>query len=356
MDETGCCITSSTSYWTPGFRIGQKNKEGGERPLPLRQRGVEELGITLSHPPPSQSSLNVNAKHNRPNGYRFITNELDLRAFLILHPSKIATTPTSPFSWVSLAPSSLFTSALIHEKADERADNHVIEFERDRGSLTAGRWDRGRTWTYVGIEQCIPSLLEEDHGMSVVSEMTKSLEFGKVLDGMVREKGTGAGGVLSKEKDEWEWEVYERIKLGGAVIPEDSSKRQKRDVLEDFTPSQHLPLPVTSPQAWNPPLPVTSPQAWNPPLPATPSQHPPLPAWALKEQDVHTDPRHSTTGTPILRVITRTYNYDDPIGIQYEPVRVNGYLEMNRTVVDVDVTYFWYKKFSETLFGIEIYT
>ncbi|KAJ3818908.1 hypothetical protein EV361DRAFT_948680 [Lentinula raphanica] len=71
----------------------------------------------------------VNAKHNRPNGYRFITNELDLRAFLILHPSKIATTPTSPFSWVSLAPSSLFTSALIHEKADERADNHVIEFE-----------------------------------------------------------------------------------------------------------------------------------------------------------------------------------------------------------------------------------
>ncbi|KAJ3715799.1 hypothetical protein C8R42DRAFT_645666 [Lentinula raphanica] len=139
--------------------------------------------------------------------------------------------------------------------------------------------------------------------------MTKSSEFGKVLDGMVREKGTGAGGVLSKEKDEWEWEVYERIKLGGTVILEDSSKRQNRDVLEDLwnsvhstghssTPSQHLPLPVTLPQAHNPPL------------PATPLQHPPLPAWALKEQDVlddwHSDPS----------VITRTYYYDDPIGIK----------------------------------------
>ncbi|KAJ3771330.1 hypothetical protein FB446DRAFT_773149 [Lentinula raphanica] len=135
--------------------------------------------------------------------------------------------------------------------------------------------------------------------------MTKSPEFGKVLDGMVREKGTGAGGVLSKEKDEWEWEVYERIKLGGAVILEDSSKRQNRDVLGGL--------------------------AHNPPLPATPSQHPPLPAWALKEQDVHTDP-----------------SFDS------EPVRVKGYLEMNRTVIDV--TYFWCNKFDETLFGIEIYT
>ncbi|KAJ3818909.1 hypothetical protein F5880DRAFT_1616950 [Lentinula raphanica] len=68
--------------------------------------------------------------------------------------------------------------------------------------------------------------------------MTKSLEFGKVLDGMVREKGTGAGGVLSKEKDEWEWEVYERIKLGGAVIPEDTpaTPRYFTSGLESATP------------------------------------------------------------------------------------------------------------------------
>ncbi|KAJ3838307.1 hypothetical protein EV361DRAFT_948677 [Lentinula raphanica] len=121
-------------------------------------------------------------------------------------------------------------------------------------------------------------------------DISETSPFREAFDRMVKEKATGAGDVLEEKVDIWEWELYEQVEHHGPVdILEKSLDRQNRDILEDLWNKVHGTELITT-LSHNMPLPDTSPQ--NPPVPATPeSQHPPLPAWALKEQDVYTDPR-----------------------------------------------------------------
>ncbi|KAJ3715812.1 hypothetical protein C8R42DRAFT_645674 [Lentinula raphanica] len=121
-------------------------------------------------------------------------------------------------------------------------------------------------------------------------DISETSPFREAFDRMVKKKATGAGDVLQKKEDIWEWELYEQVEHHGPHdILEKSLDRQNRDILEDLWNKVHGTGLITT-LSHNMPLPDTSPQ--NPPVPATPeSQHPPLPAWALKEQDVYTDPR-----------------------------------------------------------------
>ncbi|KAJ3715813.1 hypothetical protein C8R42DRAFT_746134 [Lentinula raphanica] len=121
-------------------------------------------------------------------------------------------------------------------------------------------------------------------------DISETSPFREAFDRMVKEKATGAGDVLEEKVDIWEWELYEQVEHHGPVdILEKSLDRQNRDILEDLWNKVHGTGLITT-LSHNIPLPDTSPQS--PPVPATPeSQHPPLPAWALKEQDIYTDPR-----------------------------------------------------------------
>ncbi|KAJ3754952.1 hypothetical protein EV360DRAFT_73277 [Lentinula raphanica] len=121
-------------------------------------------------------------------------------------------------------------------------------------------------------------------------DISETSPFRKAFNHMVKEKITGAGDVLEEKVDIWEWELYEQVKHHGPdVILEKSLDRQNRDILEDLWNKVHGTGLITT-LSHNMPRPNTSPQ--NPSVPATPeSQHPPLPAWALEEQDVYTDPR-----------------------------------------------------------------
>ncbi|KAJ3754954.1 hypothetical protein EV360DRAFT_73280 [Lentinula raphanica] len=121
-------------------------------------------------------------------------------------------------------------------------------------------------------------------------DISETSPFRKAFNRMVKKKATGAGDVLQEKEDIWEWELYEQVEHHGPdVILEKSLDRQNRDILEDLWNKVHGDGLITT-LSHNMPLPDTSPQ--NPSVPATPeSQHPPLPAWALKEQDVYTDPR-----------------------------------------------------------------
>ncbi|KAJ3972592.1 hypothetical protein EV361DRAFT_127928 [Lentinula raphanica] len=70
-------------------------------------------------------------------------------------------------------------------------------------------------------------------------DISKSSEFGKAFDEMVREKGTGAGRVLSKDRDEWEWELYERIKDGAIALDDNLLDRKNEDILEKLWGEVH---------------------------------------------------------------------------------------------------------------------
>ncbi|KAJ3771333.1 hypothetical protein FB446DRAFT_111250 [Lentinula raphanica] len=70
-------------------------------------------------------------------------------------------------------------------------------------------------------------------------DISKSSEFGKAFDEMVREKGTGAGRVLSKVRDEWEWELYERIKDGAIALDDNLLDRKNEDILEKLWGEVH---------------------------------------------------------------------------------------------------------------------
>ncbi|KAJ3715801.1 hypothetical protein C8R42DRAFT_779011 [Lentinula raphanica] len=70
-------------------------------------------------------------------------------------------------------------------------------------------------------------------------DISKSSEFGKAFDEMVREKGTGVGRVLSKDRDEWEWELYERIKDGAIALDDNLLDRKNEDILEKLWGEVH---------------------------------------------------------------------------------------------------------------------
>ncbi|KAJ3818907.1 hypothetical protein F5880DRAFT_1176009 [Lentinula raphanica] len=105
-------------------------------------------------------------------------------------------------------------------------------------------------------------------------DMSKSSEFGMAFDEMVRKKGTGAGGALSKEKDRWEYELYERIWEGKIILDEGLLLRKNQDALEDLWNEVHNPKSVVPSTSSHDP---SSSSCQDPPLPPC--------IWVFEEQD-----------------------------------------------------------------------
>ncbi|KAJ3838305.1 hypothetical protein F5878DRAFT_725414 [Lentinula raphanica] len=83
-------------------------------------------------------------------------------------------------------------------------------------------------------------------------DISASTEFGRAFKEMVKEKGTGALEKLSKEEDQWEWELYERIQSGHVVLKESLWEHNNKDILEDLWDEVHPLLQyVNDPEEWD---------------------------------------------------------------------------------------------------------